>query len=255
MAKLFKSAKLDEIRAKKKLKDAKLAELMDDNKEPIQAVEEQASKLPALRPHTTGDPVRDIVGINHQLNNLPDHFDQCSERQLREAWDGAERVGRAAAWIKGHILLTLNRKYKESAVKKFAEDLGISQVTAYGYIRLAELFPKVDPVLEPTFHFKAIALSHGDKGEALKLIEQAKKKKIADPKYSVRDFIEDVSAKRKDRADHKPVNLARVAGNAISNLRVLARHSDLSEIRENIKELNSLIEKINLALKKAASKE
>lgn len=253
MAKLFKAIKLEELRKAKKLKDAKLTNLMDDNSEPIRAVHDAAKKLHALQPYTTGDPVRDIVGINAQLNYLPDHFDKCNEKQLREAWEGAEKAGRATAWIKGHIILTLNRKYKDEAVRKFAEEMGLSPKTIYNYMHLAELFPKVDPILDPSFHFKAIAMSHGDKDKAIKLIEKAKEKRMEDPSYSVRDFVEE-SADGKKQKNAKPVPAAKsLVERILKDLQILSKHVELSDCRDNFKEVNKFVERINLLLKKTAA--
>lgn len=246
----FTASQLKAMRQKKKEKEAKLSTLMDRNNGPMEAVENTTKNLPTLRPQSTGDPVKDMVGINHQLNHLPEHFSHCDERQLREAWEGADRIGRAAAWIKGHILLTLDRKYKEEAVKNFAQEQGITKASAYNYIHLAEMFPKVDPVLEPSFHFKAISLAHGDRQMAIQLIEKAKERKLADPKYSFRDFVKDAGMQDNAKEDRKPLKIDIIAGKTIKDLKILLKHPELSRIPKDIQEITGLANQIELAFRK-----
>lgn len=218
-----------------------LLDLKEKNTKPFEAIEEAASKLDSLRPYSTGDPLRDLTGIDRQLNHLPEKLKELNERQLSEAWDEAEKVGRRAVFVQSHIALTINRKYAEEGVKKFAEAKNKSVRTIYNYIKLAELFPKIDPILDPSFYFKAIDMAHGDRDKSVKLIEMAKEKKSDDPAYSVRDFMSE-SAKKTGKK--KEVSTKAVITRVASLLQEIRKAKDVAEYRAELQDIKNLLDGI-----------
>lgn len=238
MPKPFSAKNLEQIRQGKV---AGLLKLKERNTKPFEAIKDSAGQLASLRPYTTGDPLRDLTGIDHQLNHLPDKLKELNEKQLSDAWDESEKVGRRAIFVQAHIVLTIKRKYAEEGVKKFAEAKNKSPQTIYNYIRLAELFPQIDPILDPTFYFKAIDMAHGDQGKSVKLIEMAKEKKIANPTYSVRDFMSEASKKTVKKKD---INTKACIARAASLLQEIRKAPDVMEYRKELQDLRHILASI-----------
>lgn len=238
MPKPFSSKNLQQIRQGKV---ASLLKLKDRNTKPFEAIEDGARNLKSLQPYTTGDPLRDLTGIDHQLNHLPEKLKELNQKQLSDAWDESEKVGRRAIFVQAHIVLTIKRKYAEEGVKKFAEAKNKSPQTIYNYIRLAELFPKIDPILDPSFYFKAIDMAHGDQEKSVKLIEMAKEKKVGNPAYSIREFLSEASKKT---AKKKDINTKACIARATSLLQEIRKAPDVLEYRKELQDLRHILQSI-----------
>lgn len=238
MPKPFSAKNLQQIRQGKV---AGLLKLKDRNTKPFEAIEKSAGELSSLQPYTTGDPLRDLTGIDHQLNHLPDKLKELNEKQLSDAWDESEKVGRRAIFVQAHIALTVSRKYAEEGVKKFAESKNKSVRTIYNYIQLATLFPRIDPILEPTFYFRAIDMAHGDKEKSAKLIEMAKEKKVENPTYSVRDFMSEAASKTVKKTQ---VNTKAVISRITSLLQEIRKATDIKEHHKELINLKNILDGI-----------
>lgn len=242
MAAPFKKNKLAEVRAKN---ENKLAQLTDRNTKPFDGAIEAVKDNALLKPYSTGNATRDLVGIEHQLNHLPEHLNNLNERQLGESWEHAEKIGKAAAWIKGHIVSIMKKNYGAENIKKFAAKHNLNQSTIYNYIQLAEIFPKVDPLLDPSFHFKAIAITHGNKEKSIEAIETARTKKESDPKYSVRDFVNDIGRKIKTGKSGK-TNVA--AGSSLKRVTSLLlginKNGGLVKHKKELQEIKKIVDGI-----------
>jgi hypothetical protein len=204
MSKPFSKDNLLKMREARSKGQQTLTALADQNDEPLKGVEAVASKLPTLQPYSTGDPVRDLQGINRQLNHLPQMLETKSRRELETLWDQLDTVDKRTIWIRGHIANTLNTKFGEGTIVEFAESRGLAAKTIYDCMRVVNTFHSIEDILSPSFYMKAIALAHGEKDDAVKLIEMAKEKKEKDINYSVRDFIGDAAAKLKRTKDTSP---------------------------------------------------
>lgn len=247
MSKPFSKSKLEHVRTT--ATETKLEGLRERNVKPFEGAKKALTGNELLKPYTTGNATRDLMGIESQLNHYPDQLSKLSERELDESWKHAEKIGKAAAWIKGHIVLVTNRKFGEKSVEKFAQRHSVGKRIIYNYLHLAEMFPKVDPILEPSFHFKAMDMAHGDKNKTIKLIEMARDKKISNPKYSVRDFMGDAEKKisKRNESDNRtePVDLIKKI------TKILAEIKLSKNIKQYKKDLLDLKSEIELILKQA----
>lgn len=189
--------KMDAVRSSKT--PDMLDNIYDSNTAPVEGMKATLEEAKAIAANDSDEPDVDLCGIKHRLNRIPVQLEKLDQRGLESAWDSADKIGRAAAWIKGHVVLTMDRKFKEEAVKRFAEEKGLSERMIYNYMHLAETFPHVDMILEPTFHFKALSISRGDREKAIALIEMAREKKKNDTAYSVRDFMADAGEPRNSK--------------------------------------------------------
>lgn len=238
----FKKNKLEEVRAKN---ESKLAQLTDRNTKPFEGVIESVKDNALLKPYSTGNATRDLVGIEHQLNHLPEHLNSLNERQLVESWEHAEKIGKGAVWIKGHIVSIMKKNYGDENVKNFATKHNLNQSTIYNYIRLAEIFPKVDPLLDPTFHFKAIAITHGNKEKSIEAIEAARAKKVSDPKYSVRDFVNEIGRKAKTvKTSKAKVNAGNSLKRVTSLLLGINKNGGLVKHKKELQEIKNIVDRI-----------
>lgn len=201
-----------------------------------------------LASYSTGNTSRDLVGIEGQLafiiNKHPDRFATMSKEALEVSWEKADKINKATAWIKGHVVLAMDKKYGNKAVANFAETHNVSRMTINNFKRLAEMFPKVDPLLDPTFHIKAMTITHGDKERTLKLIEMARDHKKQNKDYSVSQFVKDAVKKHSKKAvskDEDVIGIVKKISTLLGKIKlsknIKSYKDDLIDIRKIIDEL------------------
>jgi hypothetical protein len=190
--------------------------------------------LPTSLPLPT---ITDLPTMAERLNVMPKLFDEMEKPQLYLAWDSANSIEKSSAWIKGHIAMTINKKFGESTIKEFAESKNLSYVTVYRYMKLAELFPKVDKILDPSYFFKAIEIAKGDNDKAVKLIEGAREKKKENPKYSVSQFAAEATSDSSKNNSIKSISTKSALSKALELAKILKNAKDLGEHEKEIEHL------------------
>jgi len=188
----------------------------------------------------------DLPTTADKLNAMATQIPSMNLDQMDKFWDQLESMGNAIVWTRGHIALQMHKSYGEGEILKFAESKNLDKRSIYRYMKLAELFPKVDKVLSPSFFFKAIEVTHGDKVQTTKLIEEARERKKDNPKYSVREFTADVCGDNKKTKNAKKETAKDIIHKIMLVVQKLEKiknldnaNEELSQLKQRVAELGS----------------
>lgn len=178
------------------------------------------------------------------IKRIMSHFESLKEDEYHKAWEYAETIEKSGAWLKGYLAMGLSRDYGDGAIKRFAEERKMNTSHVYDYMKLVQIFPEVDEFLEPSFHIRAIRISHGDKKQAIKLIDEARSRKKVNPKYTVSNFVAEFSIKKDTKEIKVKSKTAALVDSITKMAESLKESKDAADFKKDIANIIKVLQKI-----------